>query len=99
MMKREDSRDVLVLKKGLPNMTLAEMATSRPPAFINTLEATVELIRLYTAPGDQELIAMDSTARIFPEKMKKFIKMRDRRCRTPFCDGMIEEIDHVTQAW
>jgi len=93
------ARELIAGEEILNNMTLAEMATSRPPAFINTLEATVELIRLYTAPGDQELIAMDSTARIFPEKMKKFIKMRDRRCRTPFCDGMIEEIDHVTQAY
>lgn len=81
------------------NMTLAEMAKTRSPAFIEQLEATVELIRLYTAPGDKDLIAMDSKARIFPEKMKKFIKMRDRGCRTPFCDGMIEEYDHVTQAY
>ncbi|MBF6670656.1 DUF222 domain-containing protein [Glutamicibacter sp. FBE19] len=92
------ARELVAGKEILNNMTLAEMATTRPPAFIDTLEASIELIRLYTAPGDRELIAMDSTARIFPEKMKKFIRTRDRRCRTPFCDGMIEEIDHVTQA-
>ncbi|MGQ3385244.1 HNH endonuclease [Glutamicibacter sp. TV12E] len=92
------ARELLAGQEILNNMTLAEMAAARPPAFIHALETTVELIRLYTAPGDRELIAMDSTARIFPEKMKKFIRTRDRRCRTPFCDGMIEEIDHVTQA-
>ncbi|WP_345471125.1 DUF222 domain-containing protein [Glutamicibacter ectropisis] len=93
------ARELLAGEEILNNMTLAEMATTRPPAFINALEATAELVRLYTAPGDKELVAMDSKARIFPEKLKKFIRMRDRRCRTPFCDGTIEEIDHVTQVY
>lgn|GEM_PF-817652 len=93
------ARELVAGQEILNNMTLAEMAATRSPAFVETMEATIELIRLYTAPGDKDLIAMDSKARIFPEKMKKFIKMRDRHCRTPFCDGLIEEIDHVTQAY
>ncbi|UTT39110.1 DUF222 domain-containing protein [Glutamicibacter mishrai] len=93
------ARELVAGQEIMNNMTLADMAATRSPAFVETLEATVELIRLYTAPGDKELIAMDSKARIFPEKMKKFVKIRDRHCRTPFCDGTIEEIDHVTQAY
>lgn len=93
------ARELVAGQEIMNNMTLADMAAVRSPAFVETMEATIEIIRLYTAPGDKDLITMDSKARIFPEKMKKFVKMRDRHCRTPFCDGTIEEIDHVTQAY
>lgn len=56
-----------------------------------------EIQRLYTAPGNQDLIAMDSKAREFPDAMKEFIKIRDVHCRTPYCDGIIENVDHVMQ--
>lgn len=93
------ARELVAGEEILNNMVLGEFGRPRDPAFVETLEATVELIRLYTAPGDRELIAMDSKARIFPEKMKKFVRIRDQHCRTPYCDGLIEEIDHVTQAY
>ncbi len=82
----------------IPNQqTFEEMEAKLTPEFIEQIEVMTELTRLYTAPGNQELISMDSKARIFPEKLKKFIRIRDRHCRTPFCDGMVEEIDHVVQ--
>lgn len=56
-----------------------------------------EIQRIYTAPGNQDLIAMDSKAREFPESLKEFIRIRDSHCMTPYCDGVPEEIDHVVQ--
>ncbi|WP_364396431.1 HNH endonuclease [Pseudarthrobacter sp. LMD1-1-1.1] len=54
--------------------------------------------RLYTAPGTGELVAMDSTARLFPAALKRFLQIRDNTCRTPYCDAPIRHDDHVV-AW
>ncbi|MDJ0319075.1 HNH endonuclease signature motif containing protein [Pseudarthrobacter sp. PS3-L1] len=51
--------------------------------------------RLYTAPGTGELISMDSRARLFPSRMRRFIEARDATCRTPYCDAPIRHFDHV----
>jgi len=78
-------------------LTFEEMEAKLTVEHIEQIEVLTELSRIYTAPGDQDLISMDSKARIFPEKLKKFIRIRDRHCRTPFCDGIVEEADHVKQ--
>ncbi|MDE8589048.1 HNH endonuclease, partial [Arthrobacter sp. NQ4] len=54
--------------------------------------------RLYTAPGTCELVAMDSTARLFPAGLKRFLQVRDDTCRTPYCDAPIRHHDHIA-AW
>ena len=41
---------------------------------------------------------MDSTARIFPTKLAQFLRLRDQRCRTPWCDAPIRHADHVEAA-
>ena len=53
------------------------------------------LRRLYTSPTTGELVAMDSKARIFPTKLAQFLRLRDQRCRTPWCDAPIRHADHV----
>ncbi len=53
------------------------------------------LRRLYTSPTTGELVAMDSTARIFPTKLAQFLRLRDQRCRSPWCDAPIRHADHV----
>ncbi|WP_371261067.1 HNH endonuclease [Arthrobacter sp. yr096] len=58
-------------------------------------EFTVWLRRLYTAPGTGELLSMDSKARLFPPRLRRFIESRDDTCRTPYCDAPIRHIDHV----
>ncbi|MFK0001693.1 DUF222 domain-containing protein [Paenarthrobacter sp. NPDC090522] len=55
----------------------------------------VYLRRLFTAPANGELVAMDSRARLFPGGMRRFIKARDALCRTPYCDAPIRHIDHI----
>ncbi|MGO4147926.1 DUF222 domain-containing protein, partial [Paenarthrobacter sp. YAF11_1] len=56
---------------------------------------TVWVRRLYTAPGSGELMAMDSKARLFPHRHRRFIQARDHTCRTPYCDAPIRHIDHI----
>ncbi len=40
------------------------------------------------------LVAMESTSRTFDGLLREFIKLRDRRCRTPWCDAAIRHLDH-----
>jgi hypothetical protein len=52
--------------------------------------------RLFTHPGTGTLVAMDSTRRLFPAALRRFVIARDATCRTPWCDAPVAHIDHVT---
>jgi hypothetical protein len=39
---------------------------------------------------------MDSRSRLFRGSLARFIKLRDRVCRTPWCDAPVRHLDHVT---
>lgn len=66
-------------------------STTRP----GQQELTVWVRRLYTAPATGELVAMDSKARFFPPRLRRFIQVRDDVCRTPYCDAPIRHDDHI----
>jgi hypothetical protein len=55
----------------------------------------VWLRRLFTAPGNGDLVAVDSRARSFSAGMRRFIEARDDTCRTPCCDAPIRHFDHI----
>ena len=55
----------------------------------------VSIRRLYTSPETGELLAMDARTRTFRGNLARFIRLRDRTCRTPWCDAPIRHIDHV----
>ncbi|MFC8303106.1 HNH endonuclease [Specibacter sp. NPDC057265] len=55
----------------------------------------VWLKRLFTHPDSNGLLAMDSKARFFPENLKEFLRIRDQRCQSPYCDAPIREYDHI----
>jgi hypothetical protein len=57
--------------------------------------AQVWLRRLYTRPVSGELVAMDSTARLFRGSLRKAITLRDQWCRTPWCNAPIRHADHA----
>jgi hypothetical protein len=38
---------------------------------------------------------MDSKARLFPERLRRFLQARDDTCRTPYCDAPIRHHDHI----
>jgi hypothetical protein len=56
----------------------------------------VWLRRLYNAPTNGELVAMDSKARLFPPGLRRFIRVGDDTCRTPYCDALIRHFHHIT---
>lgn len=56
---------------------------------------TATLRRLYVKPGSGDLVAVESRSRRFPAGLARLIRLRDRTCRTPWCDAAIRHIDHV----
>ena len=54
------------------------------------------LRRLYRDPKRASLVAMESRSRFFPKGLAGFIGLRDRTCRTPYCDAPIRHRDHAT---
>ena len=54
------------------------------------------LRRLYTSPVTGELVAMDSSQRLFRGRLRRFLELRDQFCRSPWCNARIRHRDHVT---
>jgi hypothetical protein len=54
--------------------------------------------RLYRSPSSGQLVAMDSRSRRFDGGLARFIRLRDRVCRTPWCDAPVRHTDHVRPA-
>lgn len=55
-----------------------------------------QIRRLFAHDGD--LVGMESHARSYPGLLKQFIRLRDQRCRSPFCESPIKQIDHIESA-
>ena len=51
--------------------------------------------RVYACPSSGSLVAMDSKARFMPAAIAQVLRVRDRTCRTPWCDAPIRHSDHV----
>ncbi len=58
-------------------------------------DAKAVLRRLYRHPKSGQLVAMESRSRRFPKALATFIGLRDRTCRTPYCDAPIRHRDHA----
>jgi hypothetical protein len=54
------------------------------------------LRRLYCHPATGELVSADANTRRFRGSMARFIRLRDRVCRTPWCDAPVRHLDHPT---
>ncbi|MBZ5735952.1 DUF222 domain-containing protein [Nocardioides sp. TRM66260-LWL] len=55
----------------------------------------VAVKRLFAHPDTGALVAMDSRSRNFPPCLAELITLRDRWCRTPYCNAPIRHLDHV----
>ncbi|RAX45523.1 HNH endonuclease, partial [Arthrobacter sp. AQ5-05] len=78
--------------------TWARMAVAgRDPQDKERYRGLVSLKRIYTHPDTGSLVAMDSRSRQFPTALKDLISIRDRYCRTPWCNAPIKHFDHVVQ--
>ena len=51
--------------------------------------------RLYASPKTGQLVSMDSKARRFEGALADYLRLRDRRCRTRWCDAPIRHLDHA----
>lgn len=58
-------------------------------------ETASTLRRLYARPSDGSLVTMESRSRVFPPSLAGYIRLRDQRCRTPYCGAPVAEIDHA----
>ncbi len=57
--------------------------------------AVLQLRRVYAHPGTGALTAMESKSRCFPAGLVRFVDVRDKTCRTPWCDAPIRARDHI----
>lgn len=62
---------------------------------VSDARSRATLRRLYAHPNSGALVTMESRARRFPRGLAAFIGLRDRRCRTPYCDAPIRHRDHA----
>ncbi|WP_154767309.1 HNH endonuclease [Nakamurella alba] len=70
---------------------------ARKLAAIKDSGARTWVRRLYTDPARLRLRDMDRNRRLFPESMKQFLRLRDRTCRTPWCNAPIRDADHIQE--
>lgn len=54
--------------------------------------------RLFVQPETGQLVSMETSRRLFPEPMRRFLTTRDQLCRTPWCGAPIRHTDHVVPA-
>lgn len=71
-------------------------ATGPPDAGMEFDEQAAAVFRqLYRRPRTGDLVAMESRARTFPVGLGRLIRWRDVTCRTPWCNAVIRQIDHI----
>ncbi|WP_009474589.1 HNH endonuclease signature motif containing protein [Rhodococcus sp. JVH1] len=58
-------------------------------------DTATSLRRVYSCPQSGALTAMESQSRTFPKSLATLIDLRDRTCRTPWCDAPIRHHDHI----
>ena len=51
--------------------------------------------RLYASPKTGDLVTMDSKARRFEGALADYLRLRDRKCRTLYCDARVRHLDHA----
>ena len=73
----------------------AAVARDLVSAAVGDERSRATLRRLYASPASGALVAMESRARLFPRGLASFIRFRDQRCRTPYCDAPIRHLDHA----
>jgi hypothetical protein len=65
---------------------------------VRDTQAGVWVRRVFTRPADGALVGMESRRRLFPDRLRRFLVLRDQTCRTPWCGAPIRHADHVVPA-
>jgi hypothetical protein len=76
-----------------PDQPTGPAPTAEPPPEITRAARWIR--RLYADGRPGELTAVDPRRRLFRGEVRRFILLRDQRCRTPWCDAPIHDIDHA----
>ncbi len=79
----------------VPAGTARELLASSDSDSEDEESAKAWLRRLFAHPDSGALSQVESTRRVFPRGMRRFITTRDGTCRTPWCDAPIRHIDHI----
>jgi hypothetical protein len=54
--------------------------------------------RALADPATGELVALETRARRFRDGLRRLVRLRDRWCRTPWCDAPVRHVDHPDPA-
>lgn len=58
-------------------------------------DLAMTLRKLYVAPEDGQLVAVESLSREFPASLARFLRLAHQTCRAPYCDANIRQNDHI----
>lgn len=89
------ARDLALGVPGLPPPVGGVEGTTDAPPPPEIGRAARWIRRLYTDARSGELTEIDRRRRLFRGEVRRFILARDQRCRTPWCDAAIHDIDHA----
>ena len=70
-------------------------SVARSLAVAGSQHASSTIQRLFAMPRTGALIAMESASSFFRGALADLIDLRDRRCRSPYCNAPIRHRDHV----
>lgn len=76
-----------------PQLLARQIATGLGPD--GNAEARRFVRRIFTDPVDDTVAHVDTRRRRFDGPLARLIRLRDQRCRDPFCSAPIHDLDHV----
>ena len=74
---------------------IGPIPTSTARDLVLSGQAPVWLRRVFTAPESGELVAVESRRRLFTTAQRRWVRLRDQVCRTPWCEAPIRHTDHI----
>ncbi|WP_341854791.1 hypothetical protein [Brachybacterium sp. GPGPB12] len=87
------ARDLALGVPTLPSPAHVAADAPAPPPEISGAARWIR--RLYADARVGDLTEVDGRRRLFRGQVRRFILLRDQRCRTPWCDAPIHDIDHA----
>src|SRR5690606_36596044 len=87
------ARDLALSVPTLPPPAHVAADAPAPPPEISSAARWIR--RLYADAKVGDLTEVDGRQRHFRGQVRRFILLRDQRCRTPWCDAPIHDIDHA----
>ena len=87
------ARDLALGVPTLPPPAHVAADAPAPPPEISSAARWIR--RLYADAKVGDLTEVDGRRRLFRGQVRRFILLRDQRCRTPWCDAPIHDIDHA----